>query len=114
MHNIEALVKGKSRCTLQIHPDDASRLGVVDGGRVRVTSRVGNIDVVAEVTQDIRSLVVSLPHGWGHGLRGTKMQIAAERSGTNTNILTDQEQMDPLSGNAVLNGIPVTVELVTA
>jgi len=113
MHNIEALVKGKSRCTLQIHPDDASRLGIVDGGRVRVTSRVGTIDVDAEVTQDIRSDVVSLPHGWGHGLRGTNMQIAAERSGTNTNILTDQEQMDPLSGNAVLNGIPVTVELVT-
>lgn len=113
MHNIEALVKGKSRCTLQIHPDDASRLGVVDGGRVRVTSRVGTIDVDAEVTQDIRSHVVSLPHGWGHGLRGTNMQIAANRSGTNTNILTDQEQMDPLSGNAVLNGIPVTVEVVT-
>lgn len=113
MHNIGALVKGKSRCTLQIHPDDASRLGVIDGGRVRVTSRVGSIDVVAEVTQDIRYQVVSLPHGWGHGLRGTNMQIAASRSGTNTNILTDQEQMDPLSGNAVLNGIPVRVEVVT-
>lgn len=112
MRNIEALVKGKSSCTLQIHPDDATRLGVVDGGRVRVTIRVGTIDVDAEVTQDIRSNVVSLPHGWGQGLRGTKMQIAAEKLGTNTNILTDQEQMDPLSGNAVLNGIPVTVEVI--
>ncbi len=112
MHNISVLVKGKPRCTLQMHPGDAQRAGIVDGGRARITSRVGSVEAVVEVTQDIRERVVSLPHGWGHGVRGTKMHVAAERAGVNSNVLTDENQMDPLSGNSVLNGIPVTVAAV--
>ncbi len=112
MHNISVLVKGKPRCTLQMHPDDATRAGITDGGYARITSRVGSVDAVVEVTQDIRPRVVSLPHGWGHGVRGTKMRIAAERAGVNSNVLTDEDQMDPLSGTSVLNGIPVTVAAV--
>ena len=109
MHNIEALMKGKPRCTLQVHPDDAARAGIVDKGLARVVSRVGSVDVLVEVTQDIRPRVVSLPHGWGHGVAGTKMRIALENAGVNSNILTDHDQMDPLSGNSVLNGIPVKI-----
>ena len=112
MHNISVLVKGKPRCTLQMHPGDAQRAGIVDGGRARITSRVGSVDAVVEVTQDIRERVVSLPHGWGHAVRGTKMRVAAERAGVNSNVLTDEDQMDPLSGTSVLNGIPVTVAAV--
>lgn len=112
MHNIEVLVKGKLRCTLQMHPEDAARAGIVDGGRARITSRVGSVDAVVEVTQNIRPRVVSLPHGWGHGVRGTKMRIAAENPGVSSNVLTDHNQLDPLSGNSVLNGIPVRVQAV--
>ena len=112
MHNIEVLVKGKLRCTLQMHPEDAARAGIVDGGRARITSRVGSVDAVVEVTQNIRPRVVSLPHGWGHGMRGTKMRIAAENAGVSSNVLTDHNQLDPLSGNSVLNGIPVKVQAV--
>ena len=112
MHNVSVLVKGKPRCTLQMHPDDAHRAGIVDGGRARITSRVGSVDAVVEVTQDIRPRVVSLPHGWGHGVRGTQMNVAAQRPGVNSNVLTDHDQMDPLSGTSVLNGIPVKVEAV--
>jgi anaerobic selenocysteine-containing dehydrogenase len=113
MHNIDALVKGDPRCTLQMHPDDATHLGALHGGTVRITSRVGTLEAVVEVTQDIRTRVVSLPHGWGHGLSGTKMRVASTVSGVNTNVLTDEEAMDPLSGNAVLNGIPVKIEAIT-
>jgi anaerobic selenocysteine-containing dehydrogenase len=112
MHNISVLVKGKPRCTLQMHPVDAQRAGIIDGGRARITSRVGSVDAVVEVTQDIRERVVSLPHGWGHGAEGTKMRVAAERAGVNSNVLTDEDEMDPLSGTSVLNGIPVTVAAV--
>jgi anaerobic selenocysteine-containing dehydrogenase len=112
MHNVSVLVKGKQRCTLQMHPEDAQRAGVTDGGDARITSRVGSIVAVVEVTQNIRPRVVSLPHGWGHGVSGTKMTIAAERAGVNSNVLTDEDQMDPLSGTSVLNGIPVTVAAV--
>jgi len=109
MHNIEVLVKGKPRCTLHVHPTDAERLGIGDGHRARVESRVGSVDAVVEVTEDIRPGVVSLPHGWGHGVPGTRLRVAAERAGVNSNVLTDDRAIDPLSGTSVLNGIPVTV-----
>jgi anaerobic selenocysteine-containing dehydrogenase len=109
MHNISVLVKGKPRCTLHMHPDDAHRLGLVDGGVARVTSVVGSVDAPVEVTDSIRPGVVSLPHGWGHGQPGTRLRVAAERAGVNSNLLADPQAMDPLSGTAVLNGIAVTV-----
>jgi hypothetical protein len=112
MHNIEVLVKGKPRCTLHVHPDDAARLGLSDGGSANVVSRVGSVMAPVEVTDAIRPGVVSLPHGWGHGQPGTRMRVAAERAGVNSNLLTDHAAMDPLSGNAVLNGIPVVVSPV--
>jgi anaerobic selenocysteine-containing dehydrogenase len=110
MHNVDVLVKGKDRCTLHVHPDDADRLGLTDGGAARVCSRVGEVEAPVEVTDDILAGVVSLPHGWGHSRPGTRMQVAERHAGVNSNILTDGGRLDPLSGNAVLNAIPVTVE----
>jgi anaerobic selenocysteine-containing dehydrogenase len=112
MHNIEVLVKGTARCTLQVHPDDACRLGLNDGGVARVTSRVGSVDAAVDVTDAVRPGVVSLPHGWGHGQPGTRLRVAAERAGVNSNVLTDHAALDPLSGTSVLNGIPVQVTAV--
>jgi len=109
MHNLEVLVKGKERCTLQVHPDDAARWGLTPDGRARVTSRVGSVEAPVEVTDAIMAGVVSLPHGWGHDLPGTGLAVASKRPGVNSNVLTDDQVVDPLSGNGVLNGIPVTV-----
>jgi anaerobic selenocysteine-containing dehydrogenase len=109
MHNIEVLVKGKPRCTLHVHPDDAARLGLRDGASASVTSRVGTVIAPVEVTDAIRPGVVSLPHGWGHDQPGTRLRVAAERAGVNSNILADENALDPLSGTSVLNGIPVSV-----
>ena len=114
MHNIRVLVKGKPRCTLQMHPDDAARIGAADGSPVRVTSRVGSVVAPVEITTDIRPRVVSLPHGWGHSKSGTRQSVAREYAGVNSNVLTDHEAIDPLSGNAVLNGIPVSLAAVSA
>ena len=109
MHNVEALVKGKARCTLQVHPDDAARLQLIDGTTAVIASRVGSLNVPVEITDEVPTGVVSLPHGWGHDLAGTVSNVASGRPGVNSNLLTDPERLDPLSGNAVLNGIPVTV-----
>jgi anaerobic selenocysteine-containing dehydrogenase len=110
MHNIKVLTKGSLSCTAHVHPDDAARLGLHDGATVRITSRVGSVDAPVEVTDSVRQGVVSLPHGWGHGVAGTQMGVAAEKAGVNSNILTDDQVMDPLSGNAALNAIPVTLQ----
>jgi anaerobic selenocysteine-containing dehydrogenase len=109
MHNIEVLVKGRPRCTLQVHPDDAAELGLLDGGTATVSSRVGSLAVPVEVTDIVSPGTVSLPHGWGHGVKGTRMAVAARYAGMNTNALTDASVLDPLSGNAQLNAIPVAV-----
>jgi anaerobic selenocysteine-containing dehydrogenase len=109
MHNVEVLVKGTPRCTLHVHPDDAADLGLVDGGAATITSRVGAVTAPVEVTDLIRPGVVSLPHGWGHDVVGTRLRVAAEHAGVNSNILSDHLAMDPLSGTSVLNGIPVDV-----
>lgn len=110
MHNLHVLVKGKNRCTLHIHPDDATRLGLSEGELATVASRVGSLDIPVEITDTIMPGVVSIPHGWGHNQPGTQMQIAREHAGVNINILTDEESFDLLSGNAVLSGTAVKVE----
>ncbi len=112
MHNVEVLVKGKERCTLLVHPRDARVIGLADGASARVASAAGEVEVAVEVTDDVMPGVVSLPHGWGHDLDGVSLSVAAARPGVNANRLSDETRMDPLSGNAVLNGIPVTVEAV--
>jgi anaerobic selenocysteine-containing dehydrogenase len=109
MHNLEPLVKGKDSCTMHVHPDDAERLGLADGALAHVRSRVGEIDAPVEVTDAIMPGVVSIPHGWGHSAPGARMGVAAAHAGVNSNVLADELEIEPLSGNAVLNGIPVEV-----
>ncbi|MFF4370988.1 molybdopterin oxidoreductase family protein [Streptomyces sp. NPDC001594] len=109
LHNVPALVGGSNRCTLQVHPRDADRLGLADGGRARVTAEGGSLDVPVEVTDTVRTGVVSLPHGWGHDRDGTRLAVAGTVAGVNVNQLLDGSRLDPLSGTAVLNGFPVTL-----
>ncbi len=108
MHNLPALVKGKDRCTVWVNPEDAERLGLADGGRARVKSSAGELTAPIEVTAEIMPGVVSIPHGWGHDAPGVRLGVASEHAGVNSNLLAPSE-VDPLSGNAVLNGIPVEV-----
>ncbi|MEN3358197.1 MAG: hypothetical protein V7637_2179, partial [Mycobacteriales bacterium] len=109
MHNLEPLVKGRNRCTLQVHPADADRLRLRPGTPARIESAVGAVEAEVEITDTVREGVVSLPHGWGHDRPGTRLATAATHAGVNSNILTDPGPLDPLSGTARLNGIPVTV-----
>ena len=109
MHNLRPLVKGKDRCTMHVNPADAERLGLADGGQALVRSATGEVEAPVEVTDAIMPGVVSIPHGWGHDAPGVRMRVASEHPGVNSNVLADESLVDPLSGNAVLNGIPVKV-----
>jgi anaerobic selenocysteine-containing dehydrogenase len=109
MHNYHRLVKGKPRHQLLMHPDDLASRGLNDGQLVRVSSRVGQIEVEVLGSLDMMKGVVSLPHGWGHSRPGVQMAIASGQPGSSANDLTDECQLDELSGNAALNGVPVTV-----
>ncbi|WP_327378559.1 molybdopterin oxidoreductase family protein [Streptomyces sp. NBC_01216] len=109
LHNVPSLTGGSNRCTLQVHPADADRLGLADGKPARISSVGGALEVEVEVTDAVRAGVVSLPHGWGHDRPGARLTVAAERPGVNVNQLLDGSLLDPLSGTAVLNGFPVDV-----
>ncbi|WP_324731331.1 molybdopterin oxidoreductase family protein [Pseudomonas paeninsulae] len=109
MHNYHRLVKGKPRHQLLMNPEDLALRGLSDGQVVRVRSRVGAIEVEVAASEEMMAGVVSLPHGWGHARPGVKMAIASAQPGASANDLTDERQLDALSGNAALNGVPVEV-----
>lgn len=114
LHNVPALMKGRDRCTLLMHPDDAAKRGVTATDIVTVTSAAGQIEVPVELTDAIMPGVVSMPHGWGHGKSGTRMAVANGSPGVNTNILSPPTFLDEPSGNGALNGIPVAVAPVVS
>ncbi|WP_425431667.1 molybdopterin oxidoreductase family protein [Halopseudomonas yangmingensis] len=107
MHNSQRLVKGTDRCALLINPADAARLGLATGAPARIQSRAGELRVNLLVTEDIMPGVVCLPHGWGHDREGVSLRVAQSNPGISINDITDDKVVDPLSGNAVFNGIPV-------
>lgn len=109
MHNVERLVRGKDRCTLLMHPHDATARGLSDGARVRVSAEVGSILVPVEISDEMMPGVVSLPHGWGHGRPRTALRVAAAHKGASINDLTDARRVDALTGNAAFSGEPVRV-----
>ncbi|GLK88231.1 molybdopterin oxidoreductase family protein [Pseudomonas turukhanskensis] len=109
MHNYHRLVKGKPRHQLLMNPQDMASRALTDGQLVSVRSRVGVIEVEAVGSDEMMQGVVSLPHGWGHGRPGVQMAIASAQPGASANDLTDERQLDVLSGNAALNGVPVVV-----
>ncbi|MET8509567.1 molybdopterin oxidoreductase family protein [Streptomyces sp. NPDC004787] len=112
LHNIPSLSGGSNRCTLQVHPSDAERLGLAAGAPARVEGTGGALTAEVEITEEVRPGVVSLPHGWGHDRPGTRLRVAADRPGVNVNQLLDGTLLDPLSGTAVLNGFPVRLSPV--
>jgi len=109
MHNLPVLAKGAYRCTALVHPQDAARYGVQHGALAELARDGRSITVQVEVSEEMMPGVVSLPHGWGHDQPNTRLSVAAERPGANINALLDEQLRDPLSGNAVLSGLPVTL-----
>ncbi len=109
MHNYHRLVKGKERCTPLMHPQDMQLRDLKDGDLVNISSRTGDLEVAAHASEEIMPGVVSLPHGFGHNRDGIRMDIAQQHAGVSCNDITDELAMDALSGNAALNGVPVTV-----
>ncbi|RYB96326.1 molybdopterin oxidoreductase family protein [Nocardioides glacieisoli] len=108
MHNSERLTRGRPRHQLLMNPDDLAHRDLADGALVRVTSRIGSVEVEVAASDDLMPGVVSLPHGYGHAREGVLMTRSREVPGVSINDLTDPELLD-VSGNAALNGVPVAV-----
>ena len=109
MHNSQRLVKGKTRCTVMLHPQDAERLGITDNAEVEVSSEAGSIFLPAEITDSIMPGVVSIPHGFGHAREGVRLAVASRHAGVSINDVIRNDRTDALTGTAILNGQPVQV-----
>ncbi|HET9478320.1 MAG TPA: molybdopterin-dependent oxidoreductase, partial [Pyrinomonadaceae bacterium] len=112
MHNTERLVKGnpaKPPCTILMNPADAAHRGLSSGQNVLVRSRVGEIVLPLQVSDEIMPGVVSIPHGWGHDRNGNHLKVAQQHPGASINDLTDHLTVDALCGTAAFNGTVVTV-----
>ncbi len=112
MHHSYRLIKGKNPCELMIHPDDAATRGIEKDSLVNVTSRTGQIQIPVDITENIMPGVVCMPHLWGHNRVGTRQKVANANPGVSMNDLTDVTGIDQLTGNAIVNGVPVKVEAV--
>lgn len=112
MHNSPGLAKGKNRCTMMINPADAGELKVSSGDEVAVTSRTGTIVIPAELTDSMMPGVISIPHGFGHHRSGTRLGVAEQAPGVSVNDITDDQLVDPVTGNAALSGQRVRVSLL--
>ena len=110
MHNSKRLTKGKDRCTAMLNPEDAAARSLEDGSSVKVVSRVGEIEVPLQVTDELRPGVVSIPHGFGHKRKGVGWKHAASLPGASVNDITDPSVLDALTGNAAFNSVPVRLE----
>ena len=114
MHNHHRLMKGKPRCQLLMHPDDVAKEGWESGMLVTIASRVGAIDAELAASDEMMPGVVSLPHGYGHGLAGTRGEVASRHAGVSCNDITDEQFVDELSGNAAVNGVSVRLSAAAA
>ena len=112
MHNSKRLVKGKERCTLLINSKDANSLNLKECQVVTVTSTVGSVKLPVEITDTMMPGVVSIPHGWGHHRKGTKMEVAQQHAGVSLNDLTNPNNIDHLTGNADFSSTKVKIEKV--
>lgn len=112
MHNAERLVRGRNRCTLMIHSEDAKKLNLDSESIVKVSSRVGAVELPIEITDHMMQGVVSMPHGYGHARKGVQLDVAAKYAGVSINDLTDEYILDELTGNAAFNNVAVKIERV--
>jgi anaerobic selenocysteine-containing dehydrogenase len=95
---------------LRIHPDDAQRVGVADGGRVRITTRRGSADVVVETTDQMRPGHVSLPNGLGVDFPGGEGPPVT--AGVAPNELTCGDDRDWLAGTPWHKHTPARLEAI--
>jgi anaerobic selenocysteine-containing dehydrogenase len=109
MHNSRRLMRGRNRCTLLMHPEDAARLGLQTESIVEVSSRVNQVQLPLEVTDTIMPGVVCMPHGYGHQRAGVELAVAKQYAGVSVNDLTDELVIDELTGNAAFSNVRVKI-----
>jgi len=110
-HNIEEFVAGeRSTNHLYMHPGDAERVGIREGGLADVSTETATVRVPVKLLSELMPGTVALPHGWGH--QDSKMSVASRTTGVNVNLLAADgpDKLEKVSGMAHLTGFLVEVK----
>ena len=89
---------------VEIHPEAAGRLGIVEGDVVTVASPYGEVELPAHLSGGVRPDVVAIPVGQGH----TAFGRYAEKRGANPMALLPSKP-EPLAGSVMVLSIKVTL-----
>jgi anaerobic selenocysteine-containing dehydrogenase len=84
---------------VEIHPDNATDLGIKDKEVVRIVSEIGSLEIPAKIVSrsELRKGVIEIYHGWEEW---------------RVNFVTHDNINDPISGFPLLKGIPVRIERI--
>lgn len=99
-HDLPALRRRLPHNPAHLNPQDAARLGIVDGAIVEIESAVGGIRAVAHLAPDVREGVVSIAHGFAGACTAA--------------LIDDATDYEALSGLPRMSALPVTVRPATA
>ncbi len=97
--------EGKRACTCIMNPEDAGKLGLKDGDRVKLSTEAGSVEVELEITEETCKRYVMIPHGFG-------LEFNGKTYGANANRLTKNTNRDRFAGTPFHRYIPCRVEPV--
>jgi len=112
-HNLDDFVPAGTN-HVHVHPDDATRLNLREGGLAEVRTETGALRIPVRLNADLMPGTVALPHGWGHQ-RARGLSVARATAGVNVNILAADgpAQIERVSGMANLTGFCVDIAPVS-
>jgi len=98
-HNIKRFRTAIPGPEAELHPQDAASLGLADGDEIRITSRIGSVEVPVKIMSKSEILpgTLQLTHGWAEA---------------NANLLTHDDRFDPISGFPLMKAVEVRLEKV--
>jgi formate dehydrogenase len=97
---------------LRVSLDDAERLGLIDGGRARITTAAGAAEASVEISEAMLPGHASLPNGFGVDFVDADGQ--AHAPGVAPNSLTSSDWRDAYAGTPWHKHVPARIEAVPA
>jgi len=102
--------KRDAQGALRVSVEDAEHLGLVDGGRARITTAAGSVEASVEINEAMLPGHASLPNGYG--LDFVDDDGATQVPGVAPNALTSTEWRDVYAGTPWHKHVPARLEAV--
>jgi formate dehydrogenase len=109
LRGLKSLTSKQSENFARINSNDAASLAIHDGEMVEISTSSGALRIKARIDDTMRGGVVSIGHGWGRKLFHPESTEMNAEHGVDVNLLTDDSQLDALTGMPIYNSIPCSI-----